>query len=177
MRAIFVFFGLVTAACSASSTDVAMKEIVFRGELVRFQIPKDWMEEYGPEGGGIFYGNYPDAGTLRLDIITAESPKNLGPEEPFELIRGIKGVDVNNIRHLPNSNAMASKIIHTSERGTPITMYWWYLSNFVPPKHVRLANFSYTVLTSQEHDEKTISEVRMLAKSIEQAEFHPTIGE
>ena len=130
-----------------------MKEIVYRGGLIRFQIPENWAEVYGVEGGGMFYGDGPDAGTLRLDVITAKSPKNLRPEETVELIKGVKEVDEKEIRHLPNGNAMASQIIRTREGDTPITIFWWHVSNFVPPNHVRLANFSYTVLTSQEKAE------------------------
>ena len=176
MRAILALFGITTAACSAASVEVEMKEIVYRGGLVKFQIPKDWMEEYGSEGGGMFFGNGPNSGTLRLDVITAESPQKLGANEPVALLEGIKGDEASVIRRLENGNAIASQIIHTSEDGTPITMYWWYVGSFVPPKHVRLANFSYTVLTSHENDEKIEAEVEMVGASIERIEFFPSIG-
>lgn len=46
-----------------------LKTIVYRGGLVRFSIPATWQEEYEPDGGGTFYKEGPDTGTLRLILL------------------------------------------------------------------------------------------------------------
>jgi len=51
------------------------------------------------------------------------------------------------------------------------------LANAVPPNHVRLANFSYTILTSQENIDSFRKEIEILDKQIRKAVFHPTLGE
>ena len=51
-----------------------LKTIVYRGGVVRFRIPADWQEEYGPAGGGTFYAPGDDTGTLRLNVTTFGAP-------------------------------------------------------------------------------------------------------
>ncbi len=50
------------------------KTIEYRGGLVTFRIPSDWVEEYEADGGGAFYAEKPDSGTLRLNVNTLRSP-------------------------------------------------------------------------------------------------------
>ena len=42
-----------------------LKTVNYRGGVVTFRIPAHWREEYGADGGGIFYDTAPDAGTFR----------------------------------------------------------------------------------------------------------------
>jgi hypothetical protein len=51
-----------------------MKQIDYRGGIVRFLIPESWVEEYEDAGGGTFYEDRPGCGTLRLNVITAKKP-------------------------------------------------------------------------------------------------------
>ena len=44
----------------------ALKTIIYRGGIARFRVPHSWVEEYEPEGGGTFYEDGPDTGTLRM---------------------------------------------------------------------------------------------------------------
>jgi hypothetical protein len=54
-----------------------MKTISYRGGVVTFRIPESWNEEYSDTDGGTFYEDKPDSGTLRLKLITAESPSEI----------------------------------------------------------------------------------------------------
>jgi len=150
-----------------------MKEIVYRGGLVRFKIPESWIDEYGEDSGGIFYEDTPNSGTLRLDIISAKSSTDFALNESVKVLTLLTDVEPSSIRSLPNGNAIGAFVQRTSEDEVPITIFWWVVSNLVPPRHVRIANFSYTVLTSCEHDSHIIGEVALLADSIARAEFHP----
>ena len=162
---------------SVHAGEVKVKEVQYRGGLVTFAIPKQWVEEYEPDGGGMFYENSPDTGTLRLNVITAKSPKSLSADAAFEELLAIKGVSRENAQRLANGNAFATSIQHSSERGRDITLFWWHLSHAIRPNHLRIANFSYTVLSSQEASSSVQSEVQLLTKYIKEAKFYSTLGQ
>jgi hypothetical protein len=176
-RGFFAASVLTTSCTNAAPPESNMKEIVYRGGLIRFEVPKEWLEEYESDGGGMFYREGKDTGTLRLSIITANAPDVLPKDEDIEILKTTRGVKASDIKRLINGNAVASHIERSEEQGTPITLFWWHVTNIIPPKHVRIANFSYTVLTSKENDVSTQAEVKMLGHSIENALFHPELGQ
>ena len=154
----------------------SLKEINYRGGVVKFKIPSNWKEEYEENGGGIFYEDAPDTGTLRLNIITMQAPPDVKGNLPVQALSGISGVDQKNIEMLANGNALAHAVQRSEEQGTKITLYWWYLANHVPPSYVRMANYSYTILTSKENDKQTKAELELLEEQIKNAVFHPELG-
>jgi len=156
---------------------VQMKEIKYRGGLVTFSIPKHWVETYEPDGGGMFYEDAPGTGTLRLNVITAKSPKPLSSDAAYQELAAMKAINPKSVERLANGNALATEIRHATEQGQGITLFWWYVSNPVLPDHIRMANFSYTVLTNQESSKETQGEVQLLTESIKKAAFHPILGQ
>jgi hypothetical protein len=50
------------------------------------------------------------------------------------------------------------------------------VSNRLPPKHLRIAVFSFTILASQSSDTEIIEQIRMLDEEIAGAEFAPRLG-
>jgi hypothetical protein len=56
-----------------------MKTVNYRGVLVVFQIPEHWVEEYEADGGGTFYDPDDASVTLRLNVLTFASPRDLDP--------------------------------------------------------------------------------------------------
>lgn len=154
-----------------------MKDIQYRGGLVTFSVPKHWVEEYEPDGGGMFYENSPNNGTLRLNVITAKSPNPLSADAAFEELVAMKSVKADSVQRLKSGNAIATSIQHSSERGQAITLFWWHVTNPVRPSHLRVANFSYTVFTAQERSDIVKREVQLLTESIKDAKFHPTLGQ
>ena len=157
--------------------EVKMKEIQYRGGIVTFSIPRHWVEEYERDGGGMFYEDAPNTGTLRLNVITAKSPHPLSADAAFEELTAMKSIKAESVQRLKNGNAFATAIQHSSEQNQAITLFWWHVTNPVRPSHLRIANFSYTVLTSQEHSEATKREVQLITESIKNAKFHPTLGQ
>lgn len=176
-KGLFAASVLTTGCTNAAPPESNMKEIVYRGGLVRFEIPNEWLEEYENDGGAMFYRKGNDTGTLRLNIITASAPDSLPKNEYIEILKTTKGVKASDVKRLANGNAIATHVERSEEQGTPITLFWWHVTNNIPPKHVRIANFSYTVLTSKENDAATQAEVKMLSRSIENALFHPELGQ
>ena len=67
-----------------------MKTINYRGGLVSFEIPSDWKEEYEAEGGGAFFLDKPDSGTLRLNVLSLASKE---AEWPAQVILDAFGAD------------------------------------------------------------------------------------
>lgn len=177
MRHIYLLLVALFLTPSVFAGNVQMKEIVYRGGVVKFAVPKHWVEEYEPDGGGMFYENAPNTGTLRLNVITVQSPTELGSDSAYEALYSLKSTNRKTIKRLPNGNAITTWVQHSSESGQAITLFWWEVVNPVRPRHLRSANFSYTVLTSQVHLPRTMFEVQLLNGSIENAVFHPLLGE
>lgn len=150
-----------------------LKQIIYRGGIVVFSLPDAWVEEYEPEGGGVFYAPGDDTGTLRLDVITAKSPSPVSSSASGEVLAKIGYPHAEN---LPTGGAISKHVSREVDRGAPITIYWWYLANVVEPDHVRIASFSYSILSSQEKSERTASDISFIEQSIRNARFSPVVG-
>jgi hypothetical protein len=148
-----------------------LKEVTYRGGLLRFALPEHWVEEYAPEGGGTFYTDEPGSGTLRLSVITFA-----GPSQPDRatLLKAVQHGGIPEM--LSTGNALVRYSEEASEAGIPLTVFYWEIANSVPPRHLRLALFSYTVGTRHARESKTQREVEMLDSLIRTAEFSPELG-
>lgn len=176
------FYGLIVSmaimicvshAHAATDGAMASKKIHYRGGLVVFSIPKTWVEEYEPEGGGTFYQPGQNTGTLRLNVITATRPSSSGSLSGKQVLSSI-GYPESEI--LSNGNAISKGIRRGTERGTPITIFWWHLVNVVSPQQIQVATFTYTVLSSSERSASTISELSFVEDSVRNADFNPSGG-
>lgn len=149
------------------------KQISYRGGLVVFALPGTWIEEYEPEGGGLFYAPGDDTGTLRLDLITAKSPNPVTSTDSDAVLLKIGN---SRVETLPTGAAIAKRVSREVDRGNPITIYWWSVASAVEPDHVRIANFSYSILSSQEQSERTALDLSFLEQSIRDIRFSPVLG-
>ena len=155
----------------------SLKEINFHSGVIKFKIPSNWKGEYGDDGKGAFYEDAPDTGTLRLNVITLEAPPDAKGNLLVLALSSIPGIDQENIEMLDNGNALAHAVQRTEEEGKKYTLYWWYLANHVAPNYVRMANYSYAILTSKENDRKTKKEIELLERQIKNAVFSSELGE
>jgi hypothetical protein len=152
------------------------KEIVYRGGIVRFKIPKHWIEEYEPAGGAAFFEDHPDTSILRLQVVGFQS------KEPVTVASAIDSVTIagdpgfSDVVITPEGNAIAKKLKRTTDDGEEITIYFWVVGNPTAPRSLRIAHFSFTVLTSLENAPQTLRDLAFLNDSIEHAEFHPDEG-
>ena len=156
-----------------------LKEIVYRGGLVRFRVPAHWVEELEPEGGGTFYDPAQGSRTLRLNVITMCAPERITPETMPTLLRGFqhqRGADAA-VRDLANGRALLSYTRHTSESGARIVIRYWELGAPVPPAHARLAVFSYTVLEDEFATPAVQETLSLLDREISAAQFAPELSE
>lgn len=152
-----------------------MKTINYRDGVVEFRIPASWKEEYSDVDGGIFFDDRPDSGTLRLKLITVTTPSEINSGSAIELLKALRQAQ-GRAEPLPNGNAVAKFAESSADRGQKIKTFYWFVSNPVPPKHARLATFSYTILENQERAPKVAQELQMLDQEICTAEFSKEIG-
>lgn len=168
-----VFLGLCVAE---GAEPLKMKTISYRGGIITFQIPAHWKEEYQPEGGGMFYEDRPESGTLRLNVITAKAPEGKSPTNGYSLFISTplgKGE-----RLLQTSHGDGLKISKKSavEKGVKIEMHCWQIAHCAPPSKIYIASFTWTILQSQDSDPKFQKEVEFLTEQISKAYFHPDLG-
>lgn len=149
-----------------------LKAINYRGGLVTFRVPSHWVEEYEPNGGGTFYENGPDTGTLRLNVLTLKVPPNVSGNVAFHALASLSDIDSSQIRILKSNLALAQYRKRSSENGQDITLYWWFLASAGEGGVVRVANYSYTILTRQENDENVLQELALVQHEIENTKIY-----
>ena len=153
-----------------------MKEIQYRGGLAVFSIPANWVEELDPNSGGTYYLDEPDSGTLRLTVQTFQKAGHDQSLTSTDALSGSQSKYCTTVQELPNGNSICEYIIRTEEEGEKITLYWWQVANVVPKNTLRIASFSYTVLSSQEGNSRVTAELKLLRSSIEAVRFSKEIG-
>jgi hypothetical protein len=159
------------------SQDVPLKTVSYRGGVVTFRIPADWDEEYEPDGGGTFYDKAPDSGTFRLDIITAESPEPVTVESAPEVLSSLGGAAPGNVERLPNGCALVRYTERATENGERLFITFWSVAHVIPPRHARVATFSFTLLDRQRKDPRFQQQVELLDREIWACVFAAELGE
>ena len=152
--------------------ELGLKVISYRGGLVTFRIPIHWVEEYEANGGGTFYENGPDTGTLRLHVLTLKAPPSITENVAFHALANLSDVEVSQIRLLLPNLVLAQNTRRSSENGYDITLKQWWLASAGEDGIVRVAYFTYTILTSQERDESILKEYSMVQREIENAKIY-----
>lgn len=174
-KTLLKFFSAVGISCPSQSLGDARKtrEISYNGGVLCFSIPPNWCAKSEPNGGGLYYRKGSNAGTLRLNIITAESPKEVTHDTASALLAGFtKG----KVEVLVNGNSLSTQVQHTQERGRDITIHTWYLSAAVPPTHIRIAIFTYTLPACISPSKTDLDDISFLDTSVRQARFSSELG-
>ncbi len=160
----------------AESAD-GMKTIRYRGGVVTFRIPAHWEEEYEDEGGGTFYDEDLDAGTFRLSTILAKSKSPVTTHTARERAEQRAAKESGTATDLGGGNWMVEYVHEVEEDGEPLTVRYWEITNPVPPNHVRIALFSYSVRTELLDDGDVIDEIETLAREVRACTFAAEVGE
>lgn len=158
---------------------IALKTINYRGGIIQFRIPEHWQEEYEDAGGGTFYAPGDDTGTLRLNVLTAEAPPGqiVSSDTAAQVLEEDSrsyGVPIVSLR---KGVAMLRYDELTQEENESLTLRYWQVSQALAPRYVRIAIFSYTLLTDQFSDAAWQEELAMLDREIAAAELSPLVGE
>jgi hypothetical protein len=154
------------------------KTINYRGGVVRFRIPSDWLEEYEDAGGGTFYKPGEKTGTLRVNVTTGEGTpeKLLTVDNLAELLTSAP----ENYGATPTrvgENAVIYRYeMPGEERGQSLTIRCWGILQALPPKNFRHVLFTYTLLADQASDPACMAEMDILDREIEAAQLSPRVG-
>jgi hypothetical protein len=151
-----------------------MKQVVYRGGVVSFNIPENWCEEYEPKGGGTFYEDKPDTGTLRLNVLS------FSKKEPVTLddaTRDVFGGDSHEM--LPCGFPMRHYVEEAQEKGTSLRVYRWEVLVQVSPTHYRLACFTHTIIAALDGTTQSKEELRLVNSIVREAHYstEPGAGE
>jgi hypothetical protein len=152
------------------------KTISYRGGVVTFRVPSNWREEYEPDGGGTFYEDNPDSGTLRLNVITAKAPMPITLESAPDILAGLVATSERS-ETLANNCAVVRYEQRAEEQGHPLLITYWSVAQPLPPNHARVATFSYTLRAHQRKDSQVQAELDMLDREIRAATFAPRLAD
>jgi hypothetical protein len=173
---VIVLIGFGCSKWQNRAVDFSMKEVSYRGGLVTFSVPSNWKEEYGDDGGGMFYEDALNSGTLRLNVLTfADSD----PSNVFDVNADARKTAAKyggEAFVLRDGNAMARYDSEGVESGEAITQRFWQVYNRVNDSHIRIAVFSYTLPSARFGDERHAREMEMLDREIRNARFANTMG-
>lgn len=96
-----------------------MKRIRYRGGILEFSIPADWVEEVGDEGAA-YYRDQPGTGTLRLHVITARPPGVVTSNHVIKAAAPAAAPGDAPPELLPNGNALRSYWRDGKEAKAPV---------------------------------------------------------
>ena len=153
-----------------------MKSIDYRGGLVRFRIPQDWIEGREDDGSGVFYRLGFDTGVFRVALLTFPPPFPRELPSAYELVHSRAMKRGGTATALPNGNGLLRSVAELVEQGKEITQYYWDVANVVPPDHASVAMFSYTVLKSQVEERGILEDLEMLHIEISNCQFAEAAG-
>ena len=160
-------------------TTIALKTIHYRGGIARFRIPANWVEEYEEAGGGVFYAPGDKTGTLRLNILRMSPPAGqIVDSRTASQVLEIESKKYNvPIVVLSEYVAMVRYDLPGRDRGHSLKIRYWRLAQSLPPHHVRLPLFSYTLFAEQFDDAAYASELELLDREIAAVELVPVLGQ
>ena len=150
----------------------ALKTIVYRGGILTFRVPSNWRETYDPDGGGEFFEDGPDKPTLRLNVLTARGP-DMSASAAADFLAKKHGA----IERREDGTALVRYVQPAEERGTRLLLTRWEIAQALPPHHLRILAFTWTILASQEHDASIREDFELLDAEIRSAVLSPRLGE
>ena len=156
---------------------MTLKTINYRGGILRFRIPSDWVEEYEDGGGGMFYEPGDETGTLRVNVITAEGP----PDQPvaldrlFELLSSASTSRGATPTGLGENAVMIRYDMAGEERGRALAIRCWQILQALPPKNLR--NVLFTLLSDQFSQPTSIEDLELLDREITAIHLAPGLGQ
>ena len=168
---------LISSLVGAHADEVKLKKIAHRGGVVEFSIPSNWKVESENDGGGIYYDDSPDSGTLRLSVVTAKSPTSINDKSASEFLRGLRQAQSRQIESLTNGNALLHYSESATESGNKLHVVYWIVANPVRPDHIRIATFSYTLLEGQQEQQRFKKELALIDSQVRKASFSKELGE
>jgi hypothetical protein len=124
---------------------VKLKDVAFADGQIRFRIPATWQEGQEEDGGGVYYDEALDQGTLRVKVMTFTTEDDLTGHRAVDEMGALEAEPGQTLEALPSGNALRFHREHTEASGESTAVHVWLLASLDPPHRMRLAVFSYTV--------------------------------
>ena len=148
----------------------ATKLVIYRGGIVRFHIPENWREEYESTGGGTFFEEGADTGTLRLNVLSFEDRGKRSTETLQRFFRDREA------QVLQCGLSMRHYLTKTEEQGTPLHIYRWEVLVPVPPSRYRLVCFSHTIFAARDGEARSRKELELVDRLVREADYSTELG-
>ena len=146
-----------------------MKVINYRGGLIKFRIPQKWIEEYEDAGGGTFYEDHPESGTLRVNVLTIEAnQENDNIESTYE---DIKSNSETRKYYSTHGDVIFENMERSEENGIPITISNFTCIHQTIRKDYLMAYFTWTIETRFENEHQYMIQLDSIRENIIQIEF------
>jgi len=129
-------------------------------------IPHEWIEVESDEND-VYQYQLPNArsGFFRVSLITGHGPA--------EKLRKSFQEEHGNVEVTPTTeNFIAGSEKASTQDGTRIHIYYWFVGGSVAPDVIREAVFSYTVLADLVDDSETQSDVKIIGQLVADARFN-----
>ena len=146
---------------------IPSKAIVYRGGVVRFDVPKHWIEKYEPEGGGTFYEDGPHTGTLRLNVLGFRIPSGQSLATHISEIMVRDG-----FAPFQGGLGLRRRQLSGEEDGEPLLFFRWEVLIPIEPDEFSVACFAHTVSESQRETVTTKAELEFIESSVQRAVFY-----
>jgi len=145
------------------------KTINYQGGLVSFKIPENWVEHLEENGGGTFYEDTPNSGTLRVNVLTLSNKQASG--NPLDDLKdGQKKSDQKEYSK-DNGDKVLEYVERTKENDIPITIFTFICSHKTTQKEFLVAIFTWTIETRFEKQDNHIREWNMIQTQLQQVKF------
>lgn len=149
-----------------------MKTISYRGGVITFRIPTAWKEEYKEQGGGTFYDEQPESGTLRLNIISFKAPEGKLPIDGYHFYTAKPAKIGETISKTEQNDGIKFSKKQIEEDGEKLVIYTWDVAHCSAHDALHVAIFTWTILESQDGVQKFMKEVEILTSEISKSRFH-----
>jgi|GEM_PF-2808134 hypothetical protein len=145
-----------------------MKIISYNGGVVSFRLPENWVEEYYPEEGAVFYRDDNESGTLRLNILSSKPDTD-------KIIENIT-LGTDSMLYVEEGYPLKEEIKYINDDGKDILVYLWEVYVPVEDRKQLIILFSYTISASQENDPIIIQELNFVRNTILTAHYSQEKG-
>jgi hypothetical protein len=126
----------------------AMKEVDSPDGQLRFRVPEEWQASQEADGSPAYYDEFADGGTLRLKVMTFTAEEDLNRPAAYRELASMQPEPGQSLEHLPDGNALRSHHEDTIVDGEPTVLHIWLLASVDPPRRLRLAVFSLSLLAA-----------------------------
>jgi hypothetical protein len=146
-----------------------LDEVSIFNDKLTFLIPHEWIEvESGEDGSYLYQVADAQSGWFRVSLVTQNDVVS-----PAVRLKDLFSQDPNVAVNKTTGNLIRRSDKETTEDGSRIHIYYWFVGGIVPPKKVCEAVFSYTVLADLTNTDETQSKVALLGQLVSEARFNP----